>query len=276
MDEQVLTPRSIRPAADRTTRTTRLRGSMSPVTRIEDHVPGDGSERLVIPLGDSITQGQIGADWVGSLAERYAGDDTAFVNAGVNGNLAWNVLQRLDAVIAARPAIVTLLIGTNDVSGARSAEMAALYRQQQGIPRAPTADWFEENVAAILDRMRFETDARIALLEIPLAGERLDEEPNLTVLAYNGILHRLAADRGIEVLPVFDRLAAVLPAGATPPPFAIDIAQTIQAATDHARGRSWDEISASNGLSLLIDQVHLNDRAGGIVADLVAGFLDEA
>lgn len=37
--------------------------------------------------------------------------------------------------------------------------------------------------------------------------------------------------------------------------------------------RSWDRISASNGLIVQVDQVHLNDRAAALTADLVADFI---
>jgi hypothetical protein len=37
--------------------------------------------------------------------------------------------------------------------------------------------------------------------------------------------------------------------------------------------RSWDRISAANGLTVLIDHVHLNDRAAMLTANLVADFI---
>ncbi len=35
---------------------------------------------------------------------------------------------------------------------------------------------------------------------------------------------------------------------------------------------SWDRIAERRGLALTIDLIHLNDRAGTVVADLVEGF----
>ena len=37
-------------------------------------------------------------------------------------------------------------------------------------------------------------------------------------------------------------------------------------------GMSWDRIAARRGLTLTVDLVHLSDRAGTVVADLVEGF----
>ena len=37
-------------------------------------------------------------------------------------------------------------------------------------------------------------------------------------------------------------------------------------------GMSWDRIAARRELALTVDLVHLNDRAGTVVANLVEGF----
>lgn len=77
-------------------------------------------------------------DWVALLKARLGPMGLEFVNAGRNGNLAWNVLQRLDDVIHCRPDAVTLLIGTNDIAATYSRAAARNYRIQQHIPQTPT------------------------------------------------------------------------------------------------------------------------------------------
>ena len=72
------------------------------------------AESLVVCLGDSNTQGQFSANYVKRLQDRWPG--TRFINAGVNGQLAYNITQRLDEVVAQQPDVVTLLVGTNDVN----------------------------------------------------------------------------------------------------------------------------------------------------------------
>ena len=49
---------------------------------------------IVLCCGDSITHGHIGYDWVGALRENDS--SKIYVNAGVNGDLAWNLNQRLE------------------------------------------------------------------------------------------------------------------------------------------------------------------------------------
>jgi acyl-CoA thioesterase I len=158
--------------------------------------------RLVVCLGDSITQGQLSSNWVGRLQAAHAGDGVRVVNAGVSGNLAWNVLQRLDPVVAAEPDDVVVLIGTNDVGFADGPKMEAMYRRQQKLPQSarPGLGWFEECLALTLDRLRGETRARIAVFEIPINGEDLASAQNERVRAYNAALHRIADERGIAVV----------------------------------------------------------------------------
>src|SRR5512146_3284028 len=71
--------------------------------------------RTVVCLGDSITRGQISASFIDQLEQRLAGQGLRFINSGVNGDLAYNVLRRLDDVIEIKPDVVILMIGTNDI-----------------------------------------------------------------------------------------------------------------------------------------------------------------
>ena len=101
---------------------------------------------LVVCAGDSITHGVMSADYLATLRARLGRDGYEFVNAGINGNLAWNVLQRLDDVVACRPDAVTLLVGTNDVLATLGPAWEPMYRRQQHIPVTPTLAWYVENL----------------------------------------------------------------------------------------------------------------------------------
>ncbi|WP_223695125.1 GDSL-type esterase/lipase family protein [Leifsonia poae] len=64
-------------------------------------------------VGDSLTQG---GDW-----QTWLPGETVY-NFGVGGDATDDVIARLDDVIGARPAVVALLIGTNDLAWRRSVE----------------------------------------------------------------------------------------------------------------------------------------------------------
>src|SRR3977135_3207778 len=118
----------------------------------------------VVCLGDSLTRGQVSVDYVEMLAARDVGGSASFTNAGVNGDLAFNVLQRLDSVIELQPDVVSVLIGTTDTNAthARLAEknIRRMTRMKK-LPQRPTIAWYHENLTAIIDRLAAETSARI-------------------------------------------------------------------------------------------------------------------
>ncbi len=229
-----------------------------------------GATTLVSCVGDSITRGSVSADYVTLLNHRLTPAGFEFVNEGANGNLAWNVLQRLDAVIARQPDVVTLLIGTNDVNATLDEKSQRSYRRSQGLPVHASLPWFRENVAAILDRLASQTQARVIVLEIPMLGEDLSSEWNRRVVAYNTALREICAERAVECLPLHDRLAALIPAGHQPPPYTGDRMLMVRSILSHTvLRRSWDDISRRNGMTVLTDHIHLNDRAAAVIAGLV-------
>lgn len=234
----------------------------------------DGTQRVVVCVGDSITRGAASADYVALLRAGRAGPGTEFVNAGIDGNLAWNVRQRLDAVIACTPDAVTLLVGTNDVNATVSPHLAEHYRRNQGLPQAASLPWFRENVAGILDRLLAETRARVAVLQVPPLGEDLGSPVNARVREYNAALADVAAERGVAVLPLHERLAATIPANTRPPSYDGSEAAAVVAVLRHMVLRQgWDRVSRASGLHVLTDHIHLNDRAAAVLAGLVEEFL---
>lgn len=72
------------------------------------------TKRLVVCAGDSITRGQSSANWVNILERRFAAGGYQFVNAGTDGDPAWNVLQRIDDIVRCQPDAVILQVGSND------------------------------------------------------------------------------------------------------------------------------------------------------------------
>jgi len=81
--------------------------------------------KIVVCCGDSLTHGRIGYNWVSKLEDE---DKTRiFINAGINGDLAWNLYQRIEDVIKCNPDIITILIGTNDAMGSQSKKLGDDY-----------------------------------------------------------------------------------------------------------------------------------------------------
>lgn len=236
--------------------------------RLDGRRPGASS--VVVCVGDSITQGDVSTDWVRVLDERLRPSGFQFVNAGVNGNLAFDIAGRLDEVVACRPDVVTLLVGTNDVNARFDASWEARYRKDNRLPVAPDLAFYTSNLDRIFTRVRAETSARVVALDVPMLGEDLDSRMNGLVAEYNDALRRVAERHAVPVLPLNARLRAALPAGHQPPPYAGKTGPVVLAAL-RARllRRGWDAASRAAGLALLTDHIHINDTAGAILADLV-------
>ena len=229
-----------------------------------------GASRVVVCVGDSITQGDVSTDWVGVLDARLGSSGFQFVNAGVNGNLAYDIAERLDEVVACRPDVVTLLVGTNDVNARFDAAWEARYRKDSALPVAPDLAFYTANLDRIFARVRAGTTARVVALDVPMLGEDLDSRMNGLVAEYNEALRRVAERHAVPVLPLNARLRDALPTGHRPPPYAGKTGPVLVAAL-RARllGQGWDAASRAAGLALLTDHIHLNDTAGAIVAELV-------
>jgi lysophospholipase L1-like esterase len=97
--------------------------------------------RHVACVGDSLTVGQVSVDYVKMLAARDLGRFVRFTNAGVNGDLAFNVLRRLDSVIDLQPDAITVLIGTNDANASLSDKNIRMMTRIKKLPRRPTIEW---------------------------------------------------------------------------------------------------------------------------------------
>jgi lysophospholipase L1-like esterase len=244
----------------------------SPERWSESRRPASGP--VVLCLGDSITHGHLGSDWTGFLASR----GLTVVNGGINGELAWNVVQRVNRALVCRPDVVTVLIGANDAMAAHDEASGRRYRKLVDLPRLPDLEWFEENLRLLVRQLREKSESRIALMTLAPIGEDSRAPIASLVGECNERIARVAEDLDVEFLPLHDRLAALLDDGsrARQHRYAPGTRSTLRmvgaGALHYLLGMSWDRIAERRGLTLTVDLVHLNDRAGRVVAELVEEF----
>ncbi len=232
------------------------------------------TQTLVVCAGDSLTHGIMSANYVRMLEKELAPDGFQFVNAGVSMDLAYNVLQRLDGVIACNPDVVIVLAGSNDVAAHISEEWMKGYLRMQRPPVRPSIEWYGEIMARILGRLTTETTARVAVVGMPILTEDLAGDENRRIRDYNAVLRRVAAEAGVAVIPLFDATAAELPAEQAGPKFDGTHRVMNRAILSHwLLHTSWDKISEKNGLTLQTDHAHLNNRGAAIVASHIADYL---
>lgn len=242
-------------------------------------------ERLAVVacLGSSSTAGQGQAfGWIDELARRPQNRLFDFRNLGVGGDLAYNALQRVPAVIACHPDKVVVLIGANDALTMVFANARrVLAGWMKHLPREPSAEWFKENLEAIVDRLKRETKARIALSSLGPIGEDPDSSNsvqrtlNERIAELSGLIKETADSNQLTYIPFYETFRGQIIAS---PGKAFTEFRFLPIYLDTLRfyvlRRSSDEIAQANGWRFHVDGVHLNRRGGMILANLVQEFLD--
>ena len=235
-------------------------------------------------IGDSLTRATSSYNYVEILQDRFGDEGYQFINAGIDAELAYNVVQRLDEIVACDPDYVTVLIGANDVMASFSQESAEWYVSSMKLPQQPTQEWYEENLKTIVRRLQKDTDAQIVLLTLTLFGEDLDSPANADMADYSQTVIEVAEERGVTYLPLHETLREYIAAqGNNPQP---QCAKDDFQAFEKAIGSSvlkhsllfkpWDRISEDEGFYLVTDCVHLNRTGATKITDLISDWLRAA
>jgi acyl-CoA thioesterase I len=145
--------------------------------------PGAPAERVVVCLGDSLTEGYGIAPeqaWP-SLVERMLrdrGQPVRMVNAGISGSTSASAVSRLRWQLRSKPEIVVIELGAND--GLRGVEVAAT----------------RANLAAAIELAK-QSGARVLLAGMKLPPNYGSEY----AAAFEAMFPALAAKYGVALLP---------------------------------------------------------------------------
>lgn len=156
---------------------------------------GPGPEKTYVALGDSLTAGIGVASYTESfphrLAEQLASTQRVRLEVMATPGLRSGGLlsEYVTTAIAAKPDIITVLIGTNDIHGRVSARD------------------FEANYRVILEKLGT-TDAKIYTVSIPYIGSRTLIFPPMNFYfdwktrQFNGIIERLASEYKVTYIDI--------------------------------------------------------------------------
>ncbi|WP_434721401.1 SGNH/GDSL hydrolase family protein [Mesorhizobium sp. RIZ17] len=238
--------------------------------------------KIVACLGSSSTAGKGQAfDWIAELRRRPRNGRFEFRNFGVGGDLAYNALQRLPDVVACRPHKVVVWVGGNDVLAVVSSKARRFFALSKRLPCSPSPDWYRENLVEIARRLKRETEAEVGLCSLCPIGEALDSddpfqsELNRRVEEYSGIVASVADEERCVYISLYEAIAEAVHAS---PGRAFTAFRFLPFYRDAFRvlvmRQSPDEVARRNGWLFHTDGVHLNSRAGRIVADCIQKFID--
>lgn len=234
--------------------------------------------KRVVLIGDSITHGRIGTNYVEILSQWDEGSNFDFINAGINGDLIWNVCQRLDEIVECRPNIITILIGTNDANASLSPESQRRYAKRKKLPTLPTHDWFRTMLTELLTELTQRTDSCIAVLSLPTIGEDFESLEFKRSQRYSETIKEIAMKMNSDYLPLNELM--------------MENSQSVPSKTEYSSRKSefemvkasmkyyllhedWDSISERRGFSHHIDYLHLNSQGATMIADLIQQFLED-
>ena len=236
--------------------------------------------KVVVCLGDSLTHGNVSYDYVHALAARLEPSGYTVLNAGLNGDLAWNVRQRMDAVLEGAPRFVVLLVGTNDARACESGWAAARYVKRKKLPQVPDAAFFQANYEAILEDLAASRKTQAVLVTLPPLGERLGEPIDAQVEQFNGLIRGQAEQRGLPCIDLNASLLTLIREVENPEAPAYD-ARTSErwvgrsVFLHYVLGWDWSRIAQRFGMRFSPDMIHLTEAGAAPLVEQVDRVLRE-
>ena len=234
------------------------------------------SGRIVACIGDSLTHGNIGDCWVESLRREYPED--TFLNEGINGDVVWQVQQRIKPILDCKPDVVLLMIGSNDAMASFDTDSGKRYKRNNKLPEVPTFKSYQKLLPELIDSLS--DVSKIALCTIPPIGENKDSAVNNHVKKYNEFIELTAKNKNITLLPVSrllweDLSIRTYPFKSDYDPRSLPIIRRIFGGLVHHYifKRSWDDVAKSKGQWLLFDQIHLGERGAKIVFNIAKKYI---
>jgi len=179
--------------------------------------------------------------------------DHDVINAGVNGELAWNLRNRIDTVLSVIPDTVIIMVGTNDAMGSfRDGYFGGDLYVAMGSPQKPTLKWHKENLQILLETLRDRNIQNRVVLTIPPLGEVRTSSSNKHVDLLNSNIAQVAQETGTTLLDLnaelWKELEALGGADVRTKEFTgIDLwAQTFGSLLYNVFGWSWNDVGEYN------------------------------
>jgi lysophospholipase L1-like esterase len=221
----------------------------------------------IVFLGDSVTEGVIGASFVDRVRTALDGE-ARVINSGINGDTVVNMRWRVGRDVAAhRPDLVVVMSGLNDIATAYARPLQRIYyRLLKGNMVNLTPRRFAAHYRALLGAIRSQTQAQIVLATPTILTEDPDAPVQALVETYANVVRGLAHQ---QQLPLIDMRAAFLHAvRADPRPGpTYELMVAVRDMWAIRRGQvTYPELTARRGFRLLCDGAHLAEAGADLAA----------
>lgn len=221
----------------------------------------------IVFLGDSLTWGKYGGDYVAEVAKLLPAH--TIINAGMGGNTVLNLLHRVDDIVADAPDGIFVMVGGNDAISSTQPATRRYYEQVQKVP------------GGIVSPEQFSQTYRDLLTHIQLAhvltwvGLELGEynpEVVSTLRQYNSLAREAAESLNVPVIDLMAHFPAPDNLPARPPLTQTDINLIGKRASS---GWSDYETERQRGnYTFTFDGLHITPEAAKTMAAIIVDFLD--
>ncbi len=230
----------------------------------------------IVFLGDSITEGVIGASFVDRVRRAMAGR-AHIVNAGINGDTIMNMRWRVRRDVAVHnPDLVVVMSGLNDIGTVYALTPQRIYyRLVKGNLVDVTPRRFAAGYRALLSDIRKYTRAQIMLCTPTSLSEEPEASAQAVVDAYAIIVRSLATQQGLGFIDVRAAFAAAIAADPRPGvPYNLALALRDMLATRWG-GTTYERLAQQRGYRLTCDGVHMAEAGADLVARVVMQALEQ-
>lgn len=232
----------------------------------------DRPNDVIVNIGDSITHGVVSHNYSKIIAMEAKKHGFETINAGINADLAYSVVKRIDEIVACKPKIATILIGTNDVLstfGNRKKNYWRFGRIPHG--QETSLSFYLTNLNIIIDKLQTIPNIEIYIYSLPVLGEDLSSDANQKTTQYSEAAKELAKQRGLHYLPLNEKMNEYLTRHPSINALAFgkeQLAGVIAVIKHLYFGQDWNQIARSNHLQLTTETIHLSEAGANMVVNL--------
>ena len=219
--------------------------------------PLTGQESIrkkIVFFGDSHIHGRIGDDVV--MALQIEMPHLEMVNLGNNGDVAADLLGRIDGPKKLSPEQIYILVGSNDVFECQTCQS----------PPSEFQDQYKKLVESLAP------NTKLFVISIPMIGDDENDFINTKIRQHNRVIANISAIYGVKYLPLYEKMAATIKALKVNkkqydhPSFS---RAAIVGIRRYLLGQELSSIAAAYGFALTVDGLHFNREGSQILMSLI-------